>query len=311
MRIISRTEIEANIDLTEMAQAIEAAYRASSEGRVELPPVGHITFPDVDGDCHIKYGHQRGDANFVIKVAAGFPQQAALGEPTGNGLSLAISATTGAVEAVLHDEMLLTDVRTGVGGAIASRLLARPDAANLLIVGTGVQARHQIAAHLALLPHTLNVTIWGRNTDSAQPVADEVECNVAVATDLEAACRTADIIVTTTAATSPLIQSEWIQLGTHITAVGADAPGKHELDPDLLARADVLIADSRTQCLHHGELSAARDRKSVVVELGELLTGDVVGRQTPTQISIADLTGIAAQDIAAANTILNRLTEAD
>ena len=129
MRIVERAEIEAAVDLGKMAAAIESAFIAASAGEIELPPVGHITFPDVDGDCHIKYGHRRGDADFVIKVATGFPQQAAHGGPTGNGLLLVLSAQTGQVRAVLHDEMLLTDLRTGIGGAIASRVLARPDAA--------------------------------------------------------------------------------------------------------------------------------------------------------------------------------------
>jgi len=148
MLIVERAEIEAAVDLTVMAAAIERAYIAASAGDIELPPVGHIAFPEVDGDCHIKFGHRRGDPNFVIKVATGFPHQAAVGGPTGNGLSLVVSAETGSVRAVLHDEMMLTDIRTGLGGAIASRLLARDDASKLLIVGTGVQARRQIEAHV-------------------------------------------------------------------------------------------------------------------------------------------------------------------
>lgn len=308
MSIVSRSEIEAVIDLGEMAQAIEDAYRASSAGKVELPPVGHITFPAIDGDCHIKYGHQHGDPNFVIKIATGFPQQAALGQPTGNGLLIIMSAQTGAVKAVLHDEMILTNIRTGVGGAIASRTLARADAQRLLVVGSGVQARHQIAAHRELLPHLDHISIWARNAARAELVASDVGGEVDVETDLEAACKAAHVIVTTTATTTPLITADWVQPGTHVTAVGADAPGKAELDPDLLRRAEVLCADSRTQCLDHGELSAVKEHGHRVVELGELLNG-TVGRQHASNVTVADLTGIAAQDIAAANTILERLSQ--
>ncbi len=314
MRIVERAEIEAAVDLGKMAAAIESAFIAASAGEIELPPVGHITFPDVDGDCHIKYGHRRGDADFVIKVATGFPQQAAHGGPTGNGLLLVLSAQTGQVRAVLHDEMLLTDLRTGIGGAIATRVLARPDAARVLVVGTGVQARRQIEAHVALFDAPLDIAVWGRSHDAAAAVIDDV-AHLTQATrpvELGAACRAADIIVTTTAATTPIIDADWIRPGTHITAVGADAPGKHELDKRLLRRADVLAADSRDQCFDHGELSALGSTGGVqpdVVEIGELLGGRP-GRRSADDITVADLTGIAAQDIAAANCVLDALQTA-
>ncbi len=117
MITLTRPEIEALIDLPTAAEAIEKAYRAASEGQVNLPPVGHITFPN-DADCHIKYGHMKGDTNFVIKIATGFPQNNKTELPTGNGLVLVLSAMTGAVLAMLYDEMVLTDIRTGLGGPL-------------------------------------------------------------------------------------------------------------------------------------------------------------------------------------------------
>ena len=99
------------------------------------------------------------------------------------------------------------------------------------------------------------------------------------------------------------MQRVWVQPGSHITAVGADAPGKHELDPLLIDEANILVADSRSQCFDHGELSVASEGSSVV-ELGEILSGSAVGRSTDQQVTIADLTGIAAQDIAIASVVL-------
>ncbi len=311
MLVVGRREIEAVIDLVAMAPAIEQAYVAGSNDEIELPPVGHISFPDVKGDCHIKFGHRRGDPDFVIKIAAGFPLQGAQGLPTGNGLSIVMSAETGAVRAVLHDEMVLTDIRTGIGGAIASRLLARPDASRLLVVGTGVQARRQIEAHVALLGRDLDVQVFGRSHDAAHGVANDVASvvGVVVATDLAEACGDADIIVTTTAATVPLIESSWIRAGAHITAVGADAPGKHELDSELLRRADVVVADNWAQCVDHGELSVigADPSGRPALEIGDVIAGQP-GRRHADDLTIADLTGTAAQDIAAARYVLNALT---
>ena len=310
---LTRAEIEQLIDLPSAAEAILESYRSASLGRVNLPPVGHIVFPDQDADCHIKYGHLQGDTHFVIKIATGFPHNPGQGLPTGNGMVLVMSATTGTVTALLHDEMLLTDVRTGLGGAIASRLLARSDAKQLLVVGTGVQARWQIKSHCALLPHIERITLWGRNPDKAQLVIDELAPQLAIAnaTNLSDAVAQADIIVTATGATSPLIAADWVQPGTHITAVGADAPGKQELAIDLVTKADLHIADLVAQCVDHGEfahaVAAGHIDATRLVELGLLIENPALGRTDPTQITIADLTGIAAQDIAMANAILRRL----
>ncbi|MCF2869484.1 hypothetical protein L0664_00270 [Octadecabacter sp. G9-8] len=306
---LTRPEIEALIDLSAAATAIEDAYRAASSGRIRLPPVGHITFPDHDADCHIKYGHMQGDSTFVIKVATGFPHNGKHDLPSGNGIVLVMSAETGAVKAMLHDEMVLTDVRTGLGGAIASRALARTDSKDALIVGTGPQARRQIEAHATLLPG-LSFRVWGRDTDKvAQLVRDMSHvCDVTPVSDLKTATRNADVIVTATGSSAPLLMSDWVDAGTHITAVGADAPGKQELDVALVARADLLAVDLASQCLDHGEVCHAAQlgliRPDDVTEIGTLLQTPERGRNDERQITIADLTGLAAQDIAMANAVL-------
>lgn len=305
---LTRPEIEALIDMPAAADAIEAAYRAASLGRVNLPPVGHIALPD-EADCHIKYGHMAGDANFVIKVATGFPGNSAKGMPTGNGLVLVLSAQTGNVEAMLHDEMVLTDIRTGLGGAIASRTLARTNSKTVLIIGTGPQARRQIEAHAALMPQ-LSFRVWGRNADKVSALISDMapEYTVVAAPTLQDAANQSDIIITATGSTMPLLQSDWVQPGTHITAVGADAPGKQELDVALVAQANLLVVDSTSQCLDHGEVSQAVERGLIklddIQEIGTILNGTGVGRTNDGQITIADLTGIAAQDIAMATTVL-------
>ncbi len=318
---LTRRQIEALLEYDQAAALIEEAYRASSLGKVNLPPVGHIVFPDHDGDCHIKYGHVEGDPVFVIKVATGFYGNTALGLPSGNGISLVLCAQTGAVKAVLHDEMCMTDFRTAIGGAIATRLLCRPDAERVTIVGTGVQARKQAEAHARLMPgRQLEFQVWGRAVERAVAVVKELTASglsADVAEDLEEACRNADVIVTATASTAPVIKRDWVQPGTHITAVGADAPGKQELDTQLVAQADRLIVDLSSQCLDHGEVATAIRAGLIepdrLVELGDVLDQRKPGRTADDQITIADLTGIAAQDIAIARMVVSafeRLEEA-
>ncbi|MEM6986352.1 MAG: ornithine cyclodeaminase family protein [Pseudomonadota bacterium] len=311
MVILNRREIEALIDMPSASDEIAEAFRAASRGDVNLPPVGHISFPPIQADCHIKYGHLEGDAQFVIKVATGFPLNSASGLPTGNGVSLVLSAETGAVEAVLHDEMVMTDIRTGIAGALATRALAREDAQQVLIVGTGVQALRQIESHRALIGEHLRFTVWGRSSAKCNAVVAQVPTpgTIAVSTDLAQSVREADIVVTATGAIEPLIDSDWVQPGTHITAVGADAPGKQELATALVARADLLVTDSLAQCLDHGEVSHAHREQRLdtrhTTELGTLLADGHNGRTRDDQITLADLTGIAAQDIAIAQHVLS------
>jgi ornithine cyclodeaminase len=311
MLILKRPEIEGLVNIEKVFPAIEKAYLAMSKGLVNLPPVGHITFPKLDADCHIKYGHIEDDAFFVIKIATGFPLNSDQGLSNGNGILLVLSAKTGAIIAMLHDEMHLTDVRTGIGGAIASHLLARDDAKRVLIVGTGIQARMQIETHAARFDNTLEFTVWGRSYEKAKALTKEIaeQYSIQIAEDLETACKQADIIVTTTGSTEPLIKSDWIKSGTHITAIGADALGKQELETELISKADVVVVDSINQCTDHGEIEEAV-KKSVVqmsslVELGELISNKALGRKSSDQITITDLTGVAAQDIAIAGVVLD------
>ena len=299
---LSRDQIAALLDIRSLAPCIEATYRASSAREINLPQVGHIELPERNDDSHIKFGQRRGDPSFVIKVATGFPDTPSEIGRTSNGLSLVLSAHTGEVQAMLHDEMLLTDVRTAIGSAIATRALTHPDATRLLIVGTGAQAEHQIQAHRELLNRPLEISVWGRSPEKAKAVAERN--NTQHASVLAAACATADIIVTVTAASKPLIMNDWIAPGTHITAVGADAPGKHELDAALIERADHLVADSPHQCLHHGDLSIlSSERHQDVVQLGTVLDSGLT--RSHEAVTIVDLTGTAAQEIAIAQWILD------
>lgn len=315
MLILNRSEIESRIDFSSAARAIEDAYRAVSEGRVNLPPVGYIKLPEHGGDCHVKYGHIEGDDNFVIKIAAGFPGNEALGLANNSGVVVVMSAKTGAAVAVLHDEMVMTDIRTGIGGAIASRLLARADARNVAIIGTGVQARRQVEAHVALLGADLEFHVWGRSLEKAAQAAGEISrfANITVADDLASACRNADVIVTITAASTPIVKREWVRPGTHITAVGADAPGKQELATSLVGAADKLFCDLKSQCIDHGELAipaaAAKIDPDEVTEIGDVLIDSRKGRTADSQITICDLTGLAVQDIAMANVVLRGQSE--
>ena len=314
MIVVSREQLAALPLLTLAAPAVRDAYVALTDGRASLPPVGYLPLPGRNADCHIKYGYIEGDPIFVVKIASGFYDNPAKGLPSSNGMMVAVSAETGDVVAVLDDKGSLTDLRTGIGGAIATMALWRKDARKIGIVGTGTQARVQIRALASLSDRPLRFTVWGRSLDKASAVpADlaDLDLPVTATTDLETLCRQSDAIVTTTPSNEPLIRSEWIAPGIHITAMGADAPGKQELDTALVARADRLVVDLAEQCLDHGEFSVAA-RAGLIdenrcVALGAVLSGATEGRRSDRDITIADLTGIATQDIAIARTVLDEL----
>ncbi|MCZ4273126.1 ornithine cyclodeaminase family protein [Maritalea porphyrae] len=312
MRILNREEIVSLSDFNSMAEAIERSYIAVSNGGATIPPVGYLPLAQHNGDCHVKFGHLHGDSVFIVKIATGFYGNAKLGLPTSNGMMVALSAQTGEVVAILQDEGFLTDLRTAIGAAIATRKLAKPSAKNVLVVGAGIQATQQILALKNLMPErTFNFKVWARSAEKLAKFVEEMnaaDCKLSQCTNLELGCGEAEIIMTTTPSRTPIIMDEWVQTGTHITASGADAPGKSELDISLIKRAHILVADKIDQCLDHGEFANANAAGLIsqndCVELGNVLANKKLGRQTNDQITIADLTGLASQDIAAARTVL-------
>ena len=304
MRIVELPEILAALDEDAALAAVESGFRRMHAREAQVAAVGHLTFPDPPGDCHIKSAYMAGDDVFVIKVATGFYQNSARGLPSGNGFMAVMSARTGEVLGILRDQGQLTDRRTAMAGAIAARLIHRPGSTTLGIVGAGTQARLQarLIARRLKLP---SVLVWARNPRAAEALATATG---GTAVSLDELCERADLIVTTTPSTEPLLASDKITAGKRIVAVGADAPGKRELDPAILARAHVVV-DSHAQCVDHGEVGwAVRARlidPASLIELGALLSSPMTF--APEDIVVADLTGVAVQDVEIAKSVWSRL----
>lgn len=300
-RIISRAEIDAALPFLNLMDGIAAGFVAYSAGESVVPPVGELLLPD--GEVHIKYGYLLADDYYVIKVASGFPGNVAAGKPPNNGMMLLFSQQTGDVVAVLLDEGWLTDVRTAVAGAIAAKHMAPKQVTRIGILGTGTQARLQLE-YLKAVTNCREVLVWGRGSEQvARFGADMASHGFDVQTTLDAADigATCNLIVTTTPSHTPLLQADDIRPGTHITAIGSDTPHKHELESAILGRADIVVADSIAQCLARGEIFKALEADAIVEddlrELGHVIAGAVTGRDNDQQITVADLTGVAVQDI--------------
>jgi ornithine cyclodeaminase/alanine dehydrogenase-like protein (mu-crystallin family) len=298
VRVLRADDVRAALPMSACIDAVEAAFIAYSSRRAELPGVIHLDVPEARGEIHVKAGHIHGEAAYAVKVASGFSAQ---DPPAIDGMVIVFDARTGAPAALLLDGGFLTDQRTGAAGGVAARHLARQRVDVVAVIGTGIQARKQIEA-LRAVRDISEVRLWGRNPDRAAAAAGDV--GGTVAPSVEDAVRDADVVVTCTSSRDVLVRSEWIRDGTHITAVGSDGAGKHELDPELLRRADIVAVDSLEQCTRLGELQHALDVADRAVELGRICAGESPGRTQSSQLTICDLTGVGVQDVAAANAAL-------
>lgn len=316
-RIFTLDQINKALPEVDAVAEIANGFKAYSRGLVEVPPVGELLFPEDDGEMHIKYGAVKGDEVFVVKIATGFFGNPALGLPPFGGCMLVLSQKTGMVLAVLLEEGELTNHRTAAAGAVAAKALAPSTMNRIGVVGSGVQARLQ-ADYLRQITDCRSLAIWGRNRAKAEAAASElaeIGFDVDVVDAIEELVQYCQLIVTTTPAEQPLLSADMIQSGTHITAMGSDTPHKMELAADLMARADVIVSDSIDQSHARGEVfrsveAGAIDRANVV-ELGAVLNGDAEGRTSDEQITIADLTGVAVQDIKIAKAILDQMGDTE
>lgn len=309
VKVMELDQIKRRIDIPAMIQAIEDGFVLYSDDKVVVPPVGFLNFKEPPGDVHIKYGYVKNDSVYVLKVASGFYDNEKIGVPFADGVLLVFSQRTGHLELVLHDRCWLTDMRTAAAGAVAARHLAPKDVRAIGIVGTGTQARMQ----LELLKDVVDCQVcyaWGRNENKLGKMIAELQGYDAVrdwgldirpAKDIDELTANCNLIVTTTSAREPVIQADQVSSGTHITAMGSDDHGKQELDAGLLGKADLIVADSISQCVDHGECFHAVKEKTVdeadIVELGNVISDPALGRSNDEQITVADLTGIAIQDI--------------
>ncbi|MFV0299557.1 MAG: cyclodeaminase [Paracoccus sp. (in: a-proteobacteria)] len=312
--VLTEDQLRARIHLdAELIDVIEAAFAALAGGEVVMPPVLSMHLPQVNGEVDVKTAFIPGLPGFAVKISPGFFDNPARGLPSTSGLMVVLSSETGRVRAVLLDNGYLTDLRTAAAGGVAARHLARPDATRATIFGAGLQARMQLQA-LRLVRPIAEAVIWARDAGRAQALAEGLTREglpSRAEADPEAAVRGADIIVTTTPATAPILMAGWLRPGQHVTAMGSDQPGKNELDPRALERADLYVADRLGQTQAMGELRAAVEAGLFAApfafpELGQIVAGRHPGRTSPDQITIADLTGTGVQDTAIASHTLSK-----
>ena len=296
-----------------LIKSIEEGFVEYSRGNSVVPPVGELLFDEPPGDVHIKYGYIKSQDNYVVKIASGFSNNEQLGLSSSHGVMVMFDKNTGYLKCLLHDEGYLTNVRTAIAGAICAKYLAPKDVKGIGIIGNGIQARMQLE-YLSDIVICREVYILGRDKSRVERYIDDMkklDFNMNIVNNSKELCENSNLIITTTNANESLIFKDDVKNGTHITAVGSDTPDKRELDPEILKMADSLVVDSISQCLERGETKKALDKDLIsedkLIELGEIIDSGKKYRKDDEEITVADLTGVAVQDIMITNAVYKQL----
>jgi len=303
--LLSRKEIEGLISMREVIAAVEKAFRAKGQGKVQMPPKSYVNFEKYGGDFRVMPAYLEDMDAAGVKVVNVHPRNPKEhGLPTVMATILLLDPKTG-VPLTIMDGTLLTNLRTGAGGAVAAKYLARRDSKIVAMLGAGVQAKTQLLAlHEVLKIEEVRVNdVEARNAARyAKEMGRALGVDIKVIKGVKETVEVADVIVTTTPSTRPILLNDYVRSGTHINAIGADAPGKQELDPAILLRAKVVVDDVE-QAIHGGEVNVPLSkglisRADIYADLGEIVTRKKPGRTSRDEITVFDSTGLAIQDIA-------------
>lgn len=315
VRIIGADALREAVRFEDLVEPVARAFEESSAGKAQngLVVMFPAESPDL-GDVYVKTGVLSGHSVYIVKVSPWFAVNVARGQAQG-GFIAVFDSKTGHTLALLNDEHYLSDIRTAAAGAIAARFLAPPRIATAAVLGSGVQAYWQPIALHGERPFE-RLLIWARNPSAADRLKRRLQetftaVEIETGEDLEGVVRASDVLITATSSREPLVRAEWLRPGQHITAVGADDPTKCELEPAAVERARVFV-DSIATTIENGDVYRAIQSGSfapgrLAGELGDVIAGRVIGRSSPADITIAKLVGIGAQDLVAAETVLEKL----
>jgi len=310
--LLSKSEVHDCLSMKDAIRAVRVAYSAYAQGRVQMPAVQHLDVHGYNGEVDIKSGFIEDFRLIGTKIASGFYDNIKKGLPPGIAIIVLLDLETSMPLAIM-DGSHITAYRTGAAGAVAASVLAKKNSTHVGILGAGTQGRMQLIA-LKELFDIQHAKIWDIEPDMARRYVDEMSAALSIDIHVvdrpEMVVSDVDILVTATPSRKALIPAGVIHEGLHINAIGADGPGKQELDPLIMTRASKIVVDSLSQCIRIGEIQHAINQglirnEDVHAEIGEILIGEKVGRENENEITIFDATGMSAQDIAAAKMVFD------
>ena len=311
--LLRRHEIEELLSMKEVLNVVEKAFKLKAQGKTIMPAKIYLELPEYQGDFRAMPAYIDGSAG--MKWVSVYPNNRQYNLPAVMATIILCDPRTSYPLAIM-DGTYITNMRTGAAGGIAVKYLAKKDSSVIGMVGAGEQAETQLLAISEVLPEIKEVKVFSRTQETrqrfAQKMAAKLNLNIHPVETVEAAT-VADIVVTTTYATGPVVKKRHIKPGTHINAIGADAKGKQELEADLLKGAKIVIDDFEQAC-HSGEINVPLSKGQLKVEdiystLGEVAAGMKKGRENDKEITIFDSTGLAIQDIVCAKLVYERAKE--
>ncbi|MBS7611736.1 alanine dehydrogenase [Candidatus Bathyarchaeota archaeon] len=307
--LLTDEEVGKLLSIDEVIKAVEQAFAEKSLGKVQMPAKTYLFYHKYNGDLRVMPSYLESYDISSVKIVNSHPEnKVKYNLPTVMAVVILVDPKNGFPLAIMGGKTL-TDIRTGAAGGIAAKYLARKNSRIIGFVGAGAQARTQLAALLELYGKFDEVRVWGLY-GTAEEFAVEMQskygdkCRIIPVKTVKETVEGADIVVTATPSRQPLVMENMVSPGMHFNCIGADAPGKEELDPAILRKAKIVV-DDLTQASHGGELNVPLSRgliriEDVWAEIGEIIAGLKKGRETPDEITIFSSTGLAVQDAVAA-----------
>jgi len=312
--VLDRLTVESLLDLGECIEAVERAEIALSHGGVVMPLRLTVQVPAKQAELNLMPAWNGTEGAFGYKGVSFFPRNPDRGLAAVGALVVLMEPDTGVPLAIM-DGASITATRTAAASAVATRVLALPEARNLGLVGAGVQARSHLEAMLAVRPvervRVAALTLEEAIAFASRAAADHPGLDVAGVETPEEALRDADLVCTVTWSTEPVAYAEWISPGCHINAVGSHTPDAREIDGDLMRRARVIVDSREANLAECGDcLIPIREGlfspEHVSDEIGEVLAGDKPGRTSSDEVTVYQSCGLAVQDVAAAKLVFDK-----
>lgn len=313
--ILNRSQVHELLPMRECIDLMESALRELAQDGVVLPLRQAVFVPDRSGLLGLMPAISMNRKVMAAKIISVFPQNKQRGLESHQGVVLLFDATDGRMLSIA-DAGSITAIRTAAVSGLATRLLARPDASRLAILGSGLQARVHLEAMLAARNIT-EVHVWSRSANNADEFAraesDHLRIPVKAARTAQEAVANADVICTVTSSTTPVLHGEWIAPGAHINAVGACTPNARELDSRAIANARLFVDRRESTLKESGDFLIPKQEgfitdAHILGEIGDLLLNRCAGRTSPTEITLFKSLGIAIEDLASAGFLYDRAT---
>jgi len=308
--ILTDQDVKDLLSMREVIDAVESAFKEKALGRVQMPPKVYLFYGNV-GDLRAMPCYLESLGISSVKIVNSHPRNREKGLPTVMATIILLDPETGFPRAIMGGTWI-TAMRTGAAGAIAAKYLAKRSSKVAVFIGAGVQARFQLMGLMEIAKSLEEIRVFDVNPEAERFFVKFFEenylknCSIVEARSCEEAVRDADIIVTTTPSRNPVIKNEWIREGVHFNCMGADAPGKEELDPKILKRASKIVVDDFGQAVHGGEINVPISKgiiseSDLYGEIGEIIAGLKKGRENDEEITIFTSTGLAIQDAVTAH----------